>query len=230
MDAKISGHFCLEEGDNFMGGDPSVEINVQHALDDPPHGRRHHYPRVVVPAEHLVQMGIDTPLLGDDFGEEPALDRKQPLLLQMPALLARHQQRQTHPQGHPNHDLQQDAAETPHVHRPGVTVVVHHLLVELLLVHSFVLVDDVVEDLGRHVFGRGHGELSDVPELKGRTVVDELHIPEDAVGPLPLHLQQDVLGLEVRVNHLTLAQQRQGSANLQYQGGKELGLGCHRLI
>ena len=69
---------------------------------------------------------------------------------------ARHQERETHPEGNSNDYLQQHAAETPNVNGPWVAIVVHHFLVEVLLVFALVLVDDIVEDLGGHVFGGGH--------------------------------------------------------------------------
>ena len=79
---------------------------------------------------------------------------------------ARHQERQTHPQGNPNDYLQQHTAKTPNVNGPWVAIVVHHFLVEILLVLALVLVDDIVEDLRRHVFGGSHRELGYIPELE----------------------------------------------------------------
>ena len=106
MDAKISGRLRLQQRYNFLGGDPSIEVDVQHPLYHLSHRQRHHYPRVIVPAQHLVQMRVHTSLLCDDFREKPALDRKETLFLEMAALLARDQQGQAHPERHADDYLQ----------------------------------------------------------------------------------------------------------------------------
>jgi hypothetical protein len=111
-----------------------------------------------------------------------------------------------------------------------VPVVGHDLLVEFLLVDTLVLMDDVVEDLGRHVLGGGHGELRDIAELEGRAVINELHVADGAILPLALHLQQNVLSLQVGVHHLALAQKRQRSADVKNQRRQQSGLHGHSLI
>ena len=66
-------------------------------------------------------------------------------------------------------------------------VISHHFLVQLLFVLPFVFVDDVVQDLRRHVLRRCHGKLRNVSELEGRAVVDELYVPYFAVFSLFVH-------------------------------------------
>lgn len=104
-------------------------------------------------------MRVDVSLFFYYFGEQSALDRKKPFLLQPGSVFTRHQQRQTHPQGHSDHNFKQDAPETPHIDRPGSSVVVHDFVVEVFLVLAAVLVDDIVEYFWRHVLGSRHGEL-----------------------------------------------------------------------
>jgi hypothetical protein len=51
-------------------------------------------------------------------------------------------------------------------------IVIHHLVIELFLILSFILMDDVVENLWRHVLRSSHGELGNVFELEAGTVIN----------------------------------------------------------
>lgn len=121
--------FGLKKGDDLLGRNAPVEVDVQHSLYYAPHGRAHHDLRVVVLVQDLVQVGIYAALFCNYFREKPAFDCEKALLLQVAALLARHQERKTHPQRNPYDDFQQHAAQTPHVDRPRMAVISHHLLV-----------------------------------------------------------------------------------------------------
>lgn len=81
--------FVLKKSDDFLGGDPPVEVDIQHGLHYLAHGRTQHDSRVVVPLQDLVDVRVHAALLGDDFGEQSALHREESLLLEIVALLAR---------------------------------------------------------------------------------------------------------------------------------------------
>lgn len=109
-------------------------------------------------------------------------------------------------------------------------IVVHDLLVEFFLIDSLILVYDIVEYFRGHVLGRGHGELRNITELEGGAIIYQLNLSDGAAGSLSLHLQQDVFGLEVGVDHLAFAQKRQCTAYLKDQRREKTRLDGHRLV
>ena len=103
--------------------------------------------------EMVVQVADDFDLLLDYLGKHAVFDCKQAryfrdVLFFDPSLDA-------HPKGNASNDLQGDAAQAPHIDDPRVFVLLHLLQHFLVIVH-LVLIEDVVQDLRRHVLRRGH--------------------------------------------------------------------------
>lgn len=103
--------------------------------------------------EMVVQVADDFDLLLDDFGKHAILYGKQTcyfrdVLLFNPGLNA-------HPKRNPSNDLQRDTAQTPHIDDPRIFVLLHLLQHFLIIIH-LVLIEDVVQDLRRHVFRSSH--------------------------------------------------------------------------
>jgi hypothetical protein len=46
-------------------------------------------------------------------------------------------------------------------------IILHHLLVEIFLVNSIVLMYDIIQYFWGHILRSGHGELSNVSKLEG---------------------------------------------------------------
>lgn len=60
-----------------------------------------------------------------------------------------------HPKGNASNDLQGDTTQAPHIDDPRVFVLLHFLQHFFVIVH-LVLIEDVVQDLRRHVLRCGH--------------------------------------------------------------------------
>jgi hypothetical protein len=88
---------------------------------------------------------------------------------------------EAHPERNTRDDLQNDAAETPHIDDPRVVVLLD-VFEEFGDVFELIFVQDKVEDFRGHVLRSGHGELAEVAELEGTAVVDEFDFFEDGVG------------------------------------------------
>jgi hypothetical protein len=101
-------------------------------------------------------MRVYTTLLSYYLREEPPFYCEQALFLQKTSLLSWDQKRQAHPKGDSNNNFENYTAEAPHIDSPSVPIVIHNSLIKFLLVLSFVLMNDVVEYLRRHIFRSGH--------------------------------------------------------------------------
>jgi len=152
----ISGHLLLKNLNHLLRRNTVVEVYLQHPAYHPPSTPTQHYPRVIISLKDRLQVRIHAPLLLYYLRKQAPLYCEKTLLLQPGPVFPGDQQRQAHPKRNPYHDLQNDTSETPHVNCPGLAVVSHHLLIELLLIFSSVLVNDIVEDLRRHVLRSRH--------------------------------------------------------------------------
>jgi hypothetical protein len=124
-----------------------------------------------------------------------------------------------HPQRHARYDLEYDAAQTPNIDDPRVFVLLH-LLQHLLVVLQLVLEEDVVENLGRHVFGRCHGELLQVGEEEAASEIYEFHSSDEADIARVLFAfcsQEDVLCFEVGVDDVVGVDQEERLADLHHE-------------
>ena len=101
-------------------------------------------------------MWIDVPLLLNDLRKQPPFDGEEPFLLQPGTVLAGDKERKTHPEGNSDDYLEKDTSEAPHVDCPGLSIVVHDFFVEVFLILTSVLVNDIVKNLGRHILRSGH--------------------------------------------------------------------------
>lgn len=149
-------------------------------------------------------------MLLDNLVKRPSLYREKTVSYDLGALLA-DDGLQTHPERHPRYDLEEDAAEAPHVDDPRICVFLN-VLEQFGNVLELVLVEDEVEDLWGHVLGSGHGELAQIAKDKGTSVVNQLGLKDVALSLLfcllylifGLQLNQNVLSLQVRVNYIVL--------------------------
>lgn len=108
-------------------------------------------------------------------------------------------------------------------------IIVHDLLIEILLVFSSVLVDDIVENFWRHVLWSGHGELCQVSELERRAVIDQLDLFKFALLAF-FEVDENVLSLEVRVHNFAFCAQNQSLAYLNDEGEEDIRVVCHREV
>jgi hypothetical protein len=125
-----------------------------------------------------------------------------------------------HPERHACDDFKHDAAQTPDIDGPGIFIL-FHLLEHLFIIFQFVLEQNVVEDLRRHVFGCGHGELLEVGEEETAAEVDQLD-SSDVVHSLSQFffsagLEQNVLSLEVGVDDVVAVYQKEGFDYFNHQ-------------
>lgn len=80
---------ALKKGDDFLGRNAAVEVDVQHSFYYAAHGRTHHDLRVVVLVQDFVEVRVYAALLCDYLREEPAFHCEEALFLEVAALLAR---------------------------------------------------------------------------------------------------------------------------------------------
>ena len=152
----------------------------------------------------IFNIWVHFPLFCDYLWKQPSFYSKQSLFLKPASIFTRDQKWQTHPKRHSYDDLKNNTAETPYINCPWLLIVIHHTLVELFFILSFVLMDNIIKDLRWHVLRCRHGELSYVSEFEGRTIVNELYFPH--LQPLSVFIQfeKDVLCFQVGVNNLAL--------------------------
>lgn len=101
----------------------------------------------------VIQIADDFYLFLYDLRKHPIFNRKQAgnlrdVLLLYPGLDA-------HPQGHASDDLQCNTSQTPNIDDPRILIFLH-LLQHFFIVIHLVLIEDVVQDLRRHVLRGCH--------------------------------------------------------------------------